>query len=434
MGKRFVIDTSVLLYDPDCLERFEDNEVIIPSVVLEEVNTFKEEMTDRGFYARKVAQKLEDISLAGHMKSGVRYGDTVIRTSYEAEHPDISSVFDRKKNDIKIIACALCNEAILVSRDRMMRIMARDFVLVEDYKADMIESQELFLGYRRVIVPGSVVNSLFGGRLNDEWSLAPNEFIIFANETNPQHVAVGIKKGFGIIPCFFDEMDLRGMRTRPLNLEQKMFIWLLLDEDVKCVTATGVSGKGKSLLAIDYALAQVHKNRFNNLMYTKSVIPVDSREELGFYKGSIEEKLRPHLQPLYSSIEYLYQDELYGNGHRISLDELLDGMAERNEIAPYPLANIRGMSVMNKVIILDEAQNTTNHMMKSLVTRVGANSKLIVIGDVEQIDDKNLNRYNNGLAHLAEAGRDEAYIGHITMDIDPRSKRGLLAEFGSHKL
>jgi PhoH-like ATPase len=433
LAKKFVPDTSVLIYDVDALYKFGDNEVIIPSVVYEEINELKEENSERGYYARLVAKILDELSQKAPLRQGVRLGDTLIRTSYDIEHKDITKSLIMKKNDYKIIACAKNNNATLISRDRMMRVIARDFVEAEEYKADMIKT-EVYKGYRRMVVPEATITRMFERKLGNEYGLYPNEFVIMENEWNPQHVAVGINKHNRIIPADFDKMNFKGMKLRPLNLEQKMLLYLLLDDEITCVSATGVSGKGKSLLAIDFALSTVANQVYNKFLYTKSIISVEQREELGFYKGSIDDKLRPHLQPLYSSIEFLYKDEIYAPKDRITLDQKMEELRAKDQLDFFPLANIRGMSVFKKVAMLDEGQNTTNHMMKTLVTRMNDDGKLIVTGDVEQIDDPNLNQYNNGLTHLIEAGKEEDFIAHIAMDIDPKSKRGRLAEFGSRKL
>lgn len=436
MPKKYVLDTSVLLYDIDCLSKFEDNEVIIPSIVYEEINRFKEENTERGYYARAISKIFDELSSKSPLVKGVKLNDTLIRTSYDLINKEIKSKLTMDENDYKIISCAKNNNAILISRDRMMRVIARDFVNVEEYKADKVNTTELYKGYRKQVVKEDIITQLFETGLdNSSFGLYPNEFIILQNECNPQHVGIGINKNNKIIACDFDNMfrALR-MKTRPINLEQKMFLYLLMDEDITCVTCTGVSGKGKSLIAIDYSLTSVYQQLFNQFLYTKSTIAVDQREYLGFTKGDLNEKLKPHLQPLYSSIEFLYQKELYKGKERISLDEKVEELIVNDILRFYPLAHIRGMSVFDKVIMLDEAQNTTNHMIKSLVTRINDNSKLIVTGDIEQIDDKNLNKYNNGLTHLIEAGKEEPFIAHITMDIDEKSQRGKLAGFGARKL
>lgn len=465
MSKKFVIDTSVLLYDLDCLFKFKNNEVIIPSIVYEELNKFKEEHSERGYSARKTLEILEELSTVRPLKQGVVLGEldtssplwdkisdpeTKIIRDYNIYDEEISNMLTMNQNDYKIVACAKNNNAILISRDRGMRGIGSDFVEVQEYKADKVKTEELYKGYRRVIVPQEIISKLYKEKaLNNTFNLNPNEFIIFENECNSDHTCVGINKRGRIIPCDFDGMYMKAHKVRPINLEQKMLMYLLLDEDIKCVTVTGVSGKGKSLLCVDYSLACVSNKLFNSFLYTKSTIAVDKREELGFYKGSMEEKLKPHLQPLYSSIEFLFKDELYGR-KSIKRTKSTEGNSEEPEVITaedkvreltkygilgfYPLANIRGMSIFEKVVMLDEAQNTTNHMIKSLVTRMNDSSKLIIAGDIEQIDDKNLNKYNNGLVHLIEAGKFEDCIGHICMDIDPKCKRGKLAEFGAKKL
>lgn len=436
MKKRFVIDTSVLLYDVDSLYKFQDNEVIIPSIVYEEINEIKEERSERGYYARQIAQLLDRLSQKAPLREGVKLGKTLIRTSYKLYNSEIQKSLTMDKNDYKIIACAKNHDAILITRDRMMRVIARDFVPVEEYHADQLKVRELYKGYRKIYVAEDKIHRLYQARLENEFGLYPNEFVILINENAPQHVGIGIAKADRILPCYFDRMNTQGikLRLKPLNLEQKMLMYLLLDETISCVTVMGTSGKGKSLLSIDYAIGSVLSGKYNQFLYTKSTISVDSREELGFYKGDVQEKLKPHLQPLYSSIEFLYQKEIYQRQPRSSVEQQVEKLIEQDILHFYPLANIRGMSIFNKVVMLDEAQNVTNHMMKTLVTRLHDTSKLIVAGDVEQIDDKNLNKYNNGLVHLVEAGKQEDFIGHICMDIDQQSQRGKLASFGSRCL
>ncbi|WCF11385.1 PhoH family protein (plasmid) [Paenibacillus thiaminolyticus] len=434
--KKFVVDTSVLIYDVDSLYKFQNNEVIIPSIVYEEINLLKEENTERGYYARKISEVLDDLSKTSPLKEGVMLNNTRIRTSYNIHNADIKKAFILDKNDYKIISCAKNEQAILVTRDRMMRVMARDFIQVEEYHADRVKVDELYKGYRKQNVPPGKIEKLYQYKLENEFNLSPNEFVILINRDNPAHTGVGICKKNRVLPLSFDRLVDKRLKLKltPLNLEQKMLLYLMLDKDVTCVTATGKSGKGKSLLAIDYALASVQAQQHTQFMYTKSIISVDQREELGYYKGDLEEKLKPHLQPLYSSIELLYKKDLYQSKSRKTVDQKVEELLNMDVLRFYPLANIRGMSVFDKVVMLDEAQNVTNHMIKSLVTRINDSSKLIVTGDIEQIDDRNLNKFNNGLTHLVEAGKEEEFIGHICMDLSGDSKRGKLATFGSLKL
>jgi PhoH-like ATPase len=434
LPKRFVVDTSVLLYDIDALYQFEDNEVIIPSVVYEEINVLKEENSERGYYARRIAELLDALSATASLKKGVQLGTTTIRTSYAIQNNNLKKSLTMKKTDYYIIACAINENAILITRDRMMRVIARDFVQAEEYIADMV-SKDVFKGYRRKRVNASVIDSLYQHTLSNDDGLFQNEFLILEDEAYPQHVGIGIAKGAQILPVDFDKtLFYTGMKTRALNIEQKMFLYLLQDPEVLCVSVVGTSGRGKTLLAVDVALANVQRKQYDRFVYTKSVIPVDKREELGFYQGSVTEKFLQHVRPLTSAVEYLYREELYHGKTRIPLEKKMEELMNADILDIVPLANIRGMSVYGQWVMLDEAQNTNPHTMKTLVTRINDNSKLVVVGDIEQIDDMNLNAYNNGLAHLVQEGKEEPFIAHIQMDIDPKSRRGKLAEFGTKKL
>ncbi|PLS19723.1 phosphate starvation-inducible protein PhoH [Bacillus sp. M6-12] len=437
MSKKVVLDTSIPIYDIEWISKFQDlqdiEEVIIPSVVHEEINILKEENSERGYYARKVAEQLDELSQISPLRQGVKIGNILIRTSYKIENKEIKQSLIMDKNDYKIIACAKNENAILISRDRMMRVLARDFVKAEDYEADMIKT-EIYKGYRKIIVPENKIELLYREKLENEYGLYPNEFVIMESEWNPQHVGIGICKKNRILPVYFDKMNFKGMKLRPRNLEQKMFLYLLLDPEVLCVSALGTAGRGKTLLPVDYAFSSIDNKLANKLYYTKPTIAIDSKEELGFYPGSLNDKLKPHFQPLYSAVEEIFKEDLYRASQRISVDQKVEQLINEDILMFFPLAHIRGMSIFDKRVILDEGQNTNRHTMKSIVTRLTDTSKLIVTGDVDQIDDRNLNRYNNGMIHLIETGKEEDFIGHITLDIDNRNQRGRLAEFGARKL
>lgn len=435
--KKFVIDSSVPLYDSEALRMFGKNEVIIPSIVLEEINQFKDEQSERGFHAVEFSKTLEKLTKKGKLRDGVYLNDTLIRTSYDVDNNELKKTLKYEENDYNIIACAINHDAILVTRDRMMRVIANDFVKAENYQADELKVKKLYKGYRIVKSTEEEIAKLYqAGLCNGDYNLYPNEFIILENAINPEHRGIGINKNGTIIPCNFDRMNTNGLKLKlkPLSLEQKMLLYLLLDEDIKCVTIAGKSGKGKTLLSVDVALASVFRGLYNQFVFTKSVKPVDSREELGYYRGGPDEKLEPHMRPLYSAIEFLYKKELYNSSTRRTVKQKIEELTEQDFLNVIPLAHIRGDSIFNKFTMLDEAQNTTKYMMKALVTRLEASSKLIASGDIDQIDDKHLNPYNTGLTHLIEAGKDEDFIAHITLDLEKDSERGPLATFGTNKL
>ncbi|MEK3955983.1 PhoH family protein [Psychrobacillus sp. FSL K6-1464] len=435
--KIFVLDTSIPVYDFECLSQFGENTVILPAILIEEINKLKDEHSDRGYAASQFTKILENLSKSGSLEEGVQYGKTLVKVSNHQNIERLKSWFSYNENDYKIISCAMHHEGTLVSRDRMLRVMASMFVTAEDYHADIIKTKELYKGYRYIAVPEPMIGHLFTSGLANAYELYPNEFAILVNESNPAHTAIGVMKGNRILPldrmlqALLKESGLK-LRIEPLNLEQKMYLYLLLDPDILAVSAMGPSGKGKTLQAVDVGLASVEGGKKHQLLYTKSIIPTDKKEDLGFFPGDMNEKIANHIKPLYNSIEHLYKKELRSKGLMLA-DKILS-MREKEIIDALPLALLRGTSIDERFIILDEGQNTSNRMMKTFLTRPTDASKSIVMGDIEQIDDPHLTKHNNGLSNMIERGKTEDYIGHITMDISPDSRRGKVATFGSTKM
>lgn len=466
--KKFVVDTCVFRNDEDSIFKFGNNEVIIPSVVWEELNNVKSDKNE-GYLPRKILRLLQELSTIRPLREGVKLNElpptsmfyekakdqeTLIKIDYRIRHNNIEEAFIMKKHDYHILSCAKNNDAILVTMDIGLLSIAPDWIKkAEEHKSEKVKTQNLYTGYKRDIVHPDLITELYSKKMiEDRWNLYPNQFIILEDEENSEHLGIGIKKKDFVKVCNFDkELNFSMMKTRPINLEQKMLLYLLQDPEILCISVTGISGRGKTLICSDYALAEIKKGNYNRFAYTKSIIPVDESEYMGYYKGGLDDKLLPHLQSLFSCIEYLYKDEIYklngktngnGNGNGKCKDEeamtpekKFKQLREAGKLEVFPLAEIRGMNIFKKIVMLDEAQNTKKHMMKSLATRLTDESKLIVTGDVEQIDDPSLNFFNNGLAHLIENGKEEPFIAHITLDIDKKdSKRGKLATFGARKL
>lgn len=452
MSKKFVIDTSVLLNDENALFKFEDNEIIIPSIVWEELNN-KKDLNNQieGYLPRLWTRLLKDLAKIRPLREGVKLSElpstskfyektknlnTLIRIDYRIHNEEIDNSFFFKKNDYKIIACAKNNDSILVTADGGILAIGPDFVETEEYRADDIESKEIYKGYKFVDVIPNVITNLYKDKfINDEWDLYSNQFIVFKDVENESHKAIGIKKKNGIKLVDFDkDLAFNRMKTKPANLEQKMLLYLLQDPEILCVTITGISGKGKTLLSCDYAFSEIEKGNYSEFLYTKSIIPTDEDEYMGYNKGSEEEKFSAHIKALYTAIEFLFKKEIIEK-KELTLNDKIQELIDKEKLGTLPLANIRGMNIYKKIVMLDEAQNTKKHVMKSLVSRLTDESKLIVTGDIEQIDDPKLNYYNNGLSHLIEQGKDEDFIAHITLDIDKgATKRGKLSTFGAKKL
>ncbi|MBQ3421259.1 MAG: PhoH family protein [Romboutsia sp.] len=336
----------------------------------------------------------------------------------------------------------------MVSNDVSVRFTATELKLnAQQYKANRIDKKELYKGYREIKVSSDFINTFYSKKkVENTFDLYPNEFVIFIDESNSSKKAIGRYKvnsiisnvdSFGYIylldESIYPKSDLESSPKviRPKNLGQKMLYDLLQDDNIKIITVTGMPGAGKTLLPVADAFEKVAEDKYKKFLYCKSVIPTDKSEEIGYFKGDMVDKLSHHLQGLYSSIEFLYENDIYSTKHKVDLNNLVDKLITSNTLELKPLATIRGASVQNRYILFDEAQNVNSYMMKAIITRVCDNCKLVIAGDLNQIDTKHLHKYNNGLAHLIAKGKDEPYVAHISLDINGKSARGDIATFGN---
>lgn len=458
--KILVLDTNVAIDDPECLEKFGDNNLVIPIAVYEELNDIKgESHTERGFLAREFlrnltkiqrdALNLENDCSGNNFREGIKFGETNIFLDVNREYDLEGFYFDLNKNDNKIVYCAYklkqeYDNVVIVSNDVGVRFAAiEQNIPAEEYKANRIDKKELYTGYKEVLVSSELIDKFYKEKkLENSFELYPNEFVILVDENNMERKAVGRckkDKNTGREQIYIlnenktqkSNLDSCPKIIRPKNLGQKMFYDLLQDDDVKIITVTGMPGVGKTLIPIADALEKVEDNKYKKLLYCKSVIPTDKEEEIGYFKGDMIDKLSHHLQGLYTSIEFLYEKEIYNSKNKKQLNDIVDKLISTNLIELKPLATIRGASIQNRYIIFDEAQNVNNYMMKAIITRICEDCKIVIAGDLNQIDTKHLHKYNNGLAHLIAKGKKENYIAHISLDINGKSVRGDIATFGN---
>lgn len=461
--KKIVIDTNIAIDDPECLYKFGKNDVVIPLVVYEELNEIKDESgTERGFLAREFLKnltKIQQLALNGeenclgkNFVNGILLNDTKIYLDIEKVIDDKEFFLDLSKNDNKIIYCAYNlkkknQNVILVSNDVGVRFAAIELnIKAQQYKANKIDKKELYTGYREVYVDSQFINDFYKiKKISNTYDLYPNEFIIFVDKNNITNRAIGRCK----IDVYADKDNLGEIHLlsqdknsnlylktthkiiKPKNIGQRMLCDLLQDDNVKIITITGMPGVGKTLLPVADALEKVEDGKYKKFLYCKSVIPTDKSEEIGYFKGDMIDKLANHLQGLYSTIEFLYEKEIYEGKHKKDLNEIVDSLISNNQIELKSLATIRGASIQNRYIMLDEAQNVNAYMMKTIITRVCEDCKLIIAGDLNQIDTKHLHKYNNGLARLIAKGKEERHIAHINLDINGKSARGSIATFGN---
>jgi len=433
--KNFILDTNVLLHDPQSLFRFQDNNIIIPITVIEEVDRFKKDMNETGRNARQISRILDTMREKGSLSSGVTLpGQGTLRVELFSEVYLKRLPVDLRvdSGDNRILAVALDmrdrfpdTQLIFVTKDTNLRIKADTIGLTaEDYESDKIDIQELYSGTRSVEMPPDTVDRFYGQNwLEAPEGLSPHEFITIVDSTNPSHTAI----------CRHDAVSGRIVPVRkvpkegiwsifPRNREQSFALDVLMDDSIKLVTLVGKAGTGKTLLAIAAGLHKTaEENVYNRLLVSRPVFPMG--RDLGFLPGDIEEKLTPWMQPIFDNVELLISGHESEKRHNKGYKELMAmGLLDIE-----PLTYIRGRSIPNQYLIVDEAQNLTPHEIKTIVTRVGQGTKIILTGDPYQIDNPYVDSSSNGLSFLVERFKGEKIAAHVTLTKGERSELAELA-------
>jgi len=443
--KIFVLDTNVLLHDPRALFSFEDNDVVIPIYVVEEIDNFKKDLSELGRNARQVSRYLDQLREEGSLAEGVqldRGGHLFVAVTTQSLPPELTT--DRGQ-DSKILAVALELQkkeiqdkedpyarkvVVFITKDTNLRIRADAMgLLAEDYEPERIADDELYKGITEIDVPAEQVDQFFAeGKLPlPDPYYGPNEFIVLRDETNPRHTGLGRMKmnpepEVHPISSFKDGV----WGIRPRNREQSCALEALLDEDVKLVTLVGKAGTGKTLMAIAAGLTKVtEENVYQRLLVSRPIFPLG--KDLGYLPGDVEEKLNPWMQPIFDNMEFLMgltaRDKKHGRSYR----ELVDmGVVEIE-----PLTYIRGRSIPSQYLIVDESQNLTPHEVKTIISRAGEGTKIVLTGDPSQIDNPYVDATNNGLVHVVNRFRAEKIAAHITFTKGERSE---LAEIAANLL
>nr|WP_249292083.1 PhoH family protein [Metabacillus flavus] len=438
MNKVYVLDTNVLLQDPNSIFSFDDNEVVIPAVVLEEVDSKKRYMDEVGRNARQVSKLIDGLREQGklHEKIPLRNGGVLrIELNHRSFH-ELQDIFVEKTNDNRILAVAnnLSNEekskengrpVIIVSKDTLVRVKADALGLIaEDFLSDrVVEVDHIYTGFLDLYIDRGNLDRFYE---KNELTLTevtnhpfyPNQFVIMKDALGGSASAVGMvdKTGKKVKRLFTDHDHIWGIRPR--NVQQTMALELLLRNDLPLVTLVGKAGTGKTLLALAAGLLQTEDmGTFKKLLVARPIVPVG--KDIGFLPGEKEEKLRPWMQPIYDNLEFLFNTKKPGE-----LDAILAGMGS---IEVEALTYIRGRSIPDQYIIIDEAQNLTKHEVKTILTRVGERSKIVLMGDPEQIDHPYLDEYNNGLTYVVEKFKDQQIAGHVKLVKGERSGLAQLA-------
>jgi len=432
MIKTFVLDTNVLLHNADALTSFADNEVIITLDVLEELDKFKAEGNDLGRNARRAIRMLDALRAKGRLGQGVALNGTGGRLRVALEKVDVATAgFVEDKPDNRIITVAknlqdAGRKVIFVSKDINARVKADAVgVTVMDFEKQKVDFDNLYSGWREVQVEKAVIDALYADKSVslDGVELFPNEFVRLVDGADPKHTGLGrfSQKRKTVVPLVYDKRNPYGIRPR--NLEQHFAMELLLSDEVSMVTLLGQAGTGKTLLALAAGLHMVvNEQRYEKLLVSRPVVPVG--RDIGFLPGSKEEKLYQWMEPIFDNLEYILRANFKKPGEiSREVKKLIDGGTLVLEALTY----MRGRSIPGQYLIVDEAQNLTPHEVKTVVSRVGEDSKIVLTGDPYQIDNPYLDSASNGLAYAAERMKGQPMFGHVTLVSSERSTLASIA-------
>ena len=435
MKKIFVIDTNVILHDPTAIFRFEENEIVLPIAVIEELDRFKKQPEMTGRNAREVSRTLDKLRQEGHLTTGVELsnGGTLRvalgdRETLNRLPPELSGDFA----DNSILAAGIrCKQqcqcpVIVISKDTNLRIKADALGLnAEDYETDKVDVEDLYTGATEVLVNAKQIEEFFqAGSITLDEEFLPNQDITLVDNANPSHTALAMVEGKSnkIIPLV-TLPKLGVSRIQPRNREQRFALNLLLQDSIALVTLVGKAGTGKTLLAIAAGLQKVADEKlYTRLLISRPVVPMG--KDIGFLPGDINEKLTPWMQPLYDNFDLIFgtQDTKAHPGHwRRGHEELM----EMGLLQIEPLTYIRGRTIPQQFLIIDEAQNLTPHEVKTIITRAGEGTKVVLTGDPDQIDNPYIDAASNGLTYVVERFKYEPLAGHITLS---KGERSSLAE------
>lgn len=459
MIKNYIIDTNVMVHDPNFVYNFQDNNIIIPIICIEELDNLKKREGIVGYHARIAARELNNIRKLGNLHEGVKLpsGGTL---KIELNHSDTTCLpngFEFSKNDTKILAIAknIASDddkiqTILVTKDLYMAIKSDALgIITQDYENDKINIDELYKGNTEMILSEEEISEIYSGGLflpkDMTNSIYPNEFITIKTKDDSELDVLAKFDGKKIIPLKYENDLAWGLR--PINKEQRMAFELLMDPDINFVTISGGAGSGKTILSTAVALQSViEQGLYRRIIFVKPVVPAG--DDIGYLPGTEEEKLRPWMGSFYDAIESLMDfkdfnkkektktkkpkksDNIELNKPEISVDDFIDQFKKSGVIETKTFTYMRGRTLTDALVIVDEAQQTTPHLAKLMLTRAGFGSKFVFIGDPtdNQIDNILVDEKSNGLVYAIEKMKPFDITGHVTLEQVERSPLAEIAE------
>lgn len=460
--KTFVLDTNVLLHNPASLFMFDDNRVVIPFTVIEELDKFKKQNDDVGRNARQVIRELDRLRLSGELAQGITWnghgGSIRIEFSEESRPHWISS--DAPDNRIIGVAWTLKQQSqhdepiILISKDINVRIKSDAMgIQTEDFEAQKVDADHLYQGFESIAVPGQIIDLLYEEKQlelsevaehlvrpvegSEEGQTVPielhaNQYVQLRDALDDSHTGLArrLSDTDHLIPIQGPRKPVFGIMAR--NVQQTMAFDLLLDDEIKLVTLLGTAGTGKTLLALAAGMTKVFsEERYDKLLVARPIMPLG--RDIGYLPGDKDEKLAAWMQPIFDNLTYLLSTRSGGSAHADSHtpEQRIKNLVNSSQLVLEPLTYIRGRSIPHQFLCIDEAQNLSPHEVKTIVSRVGEGTKIVLTGDVAQIDNPYLDSASNGLSFLVEQLKGHGIVGHVTL---AKSERSELASLAAERL
>lgn len=436
--KNYILDTSVLLYDSKALFAFEENNVIVPITVIEEIDRYKKDITETGRNARETSRILDGLRKKGSLSAGVTLdngGTVYIKIHSDTGDKNLPHDLFESKRDMFLFSVAMEAKAgnkyptIFVTKDVYLRIKADALgIKAEDYESDTVAIEELYSGYRECTVDSTKVDSLKKGEpVAVKGEFLPNQYVTLIDKKSEENIIYGrYDESEGEIHPLIQHVNEIQCRVTSRNREQSFALDALLNDEIGFVTLVGKAGTGKTLLAVAASVYKtVDENVYDRILVSRPTLPMG--QDIGYLPGTVMEKLTPWMYPISDNIELIMRNNS-GAKHKIrGFRELVD----MGILIVEPLTFIRGRSIHNQYLIVDEAQNLTPHEIKTIITRVGDGTKIILTGDPYQIDNPYIDSSSNGLTYVVEKFKKQSITAHITLT---KGERSALSELAANLL
>lgn len=440
MEKTFVLDTNVILFDPYAINKFGQNKVHIPLVVIEEIDRFKKDQNENGRNARSFSRIIDELRKRGSLVNGVKLdnGGTLILSvgsKVKIENKiENRELLDLNINDNLILSTALSlknsgEEVTMVSKDINLRVKA-DVLSIhsEDYGQKDVSIDELYTGQKILHLTETELQEFEEKRILEidasEFELYPNEYVVMQLEDNERRRLIGRydDRKMSIVPLITPREGVWGIY--PKNIEQQFALDALLNDEINLVTLVGKAGTGKTLMAIAAGLEMtVGAEKYSRLLVSRPIQPMG--RDLGYLPGDVNEKLGPWMQPIFDNMDFLFGQ------HRSEGSASYEDLINHGLLHIEPLTYIRGRSIPGQYLIVDEAQNLSPHEVKTIITRAGEGTKIVLTGDCHQIDSPYLDEINNGLAYCLDKMKSENIVAHTNLI---QGERSALSEAASKLL